>query len=366
MSGSVQFTILVSACNAGRYVAQALRSVREQTFRDFECIVFVERSSDDTEEICRRETEGDSRFRIVLAEKSGSASVSRNCGIENASGAFLLFLDADDCLEPDALQGFSDLLAEKGEADVVAGAARAVQEQPDDSLRPCGLVRQGTPGASFDSGAAFLRSIDFIGYWIPATWMNLYRTDLLRSNRLYQAPGRLHQDDDWTYRVFLKAGRVLVAPFPHYMNRRNPNSVTHSLDLKTLHDRAENAKDACAFFRRGDFPQDFRKTLARYFCWNFFWPYFLARKYAGRGVGARLPRKECREALLASIGSREGFPAYCEVVRAAGGFYLAGIPLVALARVRMLFPVAEYAYRIWLNRILPAWRILFRRKGAAS
>lgn len=63
--------------------------------------------------------------------------------------------------------------------------------------------------------------------------MNLYRRELLRGNGLYQAPGRLHQDDEWTYRVFLKAGAVAVAPFRHYDYRIHAASVTHAPGPKT-------------------------------------------------------------------------------------------------------------------------------------
>lgn len=223
---------------------------------------------------------------------------------------------------------------------------------------------QGTPGARFGSGVAFLESVDFADRWIPATWMNLYRRELLRENGLYQASGRLHQDDEWTYRVFLKAGAVAVASFRHYDYRIHAASVTHAPGPKTMYDRAENVKSACRFFEAGSIRPRFRRTLARHFCRHFLHAPFLLRNYSGKQLRRLVPREDCRRALLACLGTREQFRSYCRIVRAAGGAQLWFIPLMYLARKRGFFRLSEYFCRFWLNRFLPLFRNGSGEKGA--
>ena len=68
------FSIVVPACNVGKYVWDAIASIRNQTDPDFEALLVVEDSTDDTLEVCRAETAGDARFKIIQQPRSGSSS----------------------------------------------------------------------------------------------------------------------------------------------------------------------------------------------------------------------------------------------------------------------------------------------------
>lgn len=358
--GKTLFSIIVSACEVGSYIAEAINSIRRQTYADFEALLVVEESADNTLEICRSKTRDDPRFKIIPLPKSGSASCSRNYGIDHAEGRYLLFIDGDDWMEPDSLANFAAILNDRPNLDLIVSGARRHLQETKDKITCLNIYAQGRPGAFFETGIDFLNSIDFIHRWIPATWMNLYRHDLLRKNRLYQAAGRLHQDDEWTYRVFLKAGAVAVAPFQYYNYRLNSTSVTHGANSKSVYDRAENVNSICQFFESGDFPPSCRKMLAGYFCWQFLHGPFLQRKYTGTLVRNRLPREDCRLALCRCMGTREQFRSYCRIVLAAGGGWFLFIPLMFFARKKGFFWIAEYTFRIWFNRILPIVRRIWK------
>ena len=358
------FSVIAVCCNVAPYAERMIGSIRAQGYAGFECLAVVEESDDGTERVIRKAIGDDPRFRVVTLPRSGSASASRNWGIDHARGGYLLFVDGDDWIEPDALEGFATLLAEHPKLDLIAGGSYDYRQQADGVPVRSGGHVQGTPGARFGSGVAFLESVDFADRWIPATWMNLYRRELLRGNGLYQAPGRLHQDDEWTYRVFLKAGAVAVAPFRHYNYRIHAASVTHAPGPKTMYDRAENVKSACRFFEAGEYPASFRRTLARHFCRHFLHAPFLLRNYSGKRLRRLVPREDCRRALLACLGTREQFRSYCRIVRAAGGAQLWFIPLMYLARKRGFFRLSEHFCRFWLNRFLPLFRNGSGEKGA--
>ncbi|YCM45920.1 glycosyltransferase family 2 protein [Verrucomicrobiaceae bacterium 227] len=96
---------LVSVCvpchNAGPYVAQALKSLFEQTYRDFEVIVVNDASTDTTAEIL--DTFKDPRL-TVINQKCGSASKARNLAFANSKGVFIKFFDADDIISPGMIE----------------------------------------------------------------------------------------------------------------------------------------------------------------------------------------------------------------------------------------------------------------------
>lgn len=108
-------SVITPAYNAGKYISEAIDSVLAQTCRDVECIVVDDGSTDQTKEIVRGY--GD-RVRYVHQANSGR-SAARNRGIALATGRYIAFLDADDCLAPEKLAEQADFLENHPEFDVV-------------------------------------------------------------------------------------------------------------------------------------------------------------------------------------------------------------------------------------------------------
>lgn len=76
----------------------ALQSLIDQTYKVWECIIINDGSEDNTEDIAKKWSEKDSRFRYVL-QKNAGVSAARNLGLKMAKGVFIQFLDGDDYLE---------------------------------------------------------------------------------------------------------------------------------------------------------------------------------------------------------------------------------------------------------------------------
>lgn len=99
----MDLSVIIPAYNMQNYIATCLRSVTrcpKDSF-DMECLVINDGSSDDTAAIVKRYAQRDGRIRLINKE-NGGVSDTRNKGIEEASGRYLMFLDADDALWEDA------------------------------------------------------------------------------------------------------------------------------------------------------------------------------------------------------------------------------------------------------------------------
>jgi len=88
-------SIIVPCFNQAQFLSDALESVLQQTYKNWECIIVNDGSPDHTEEIANRWLIKDDRFKYVKIENGGLCN-ARNVGIENADGEFILPLDADD------------------------------------------------------------------------------------------------------------------------------------------------------------------------------------------------------------------------------------------------------------------------------
>ncbi len=126
--------VVVPSFNAGAYLSEALRSLAAQTYRQWECIVVDDGSSDDTAAIARRHAAADHRFRLI-SQANGGSSRARNAGVAVASDAveYVAFLDADDIWLPDSLAvllanlaGSADAVGAYGLAEYMDGAGHPV------------------------------------------------------------------------------------------------------------------------------------------------------------------------------------------------------------------------------------------------
>ena len=116
-------SVVMSAYNAGLYLAEALESILKQTYGDFECIVIDDGSTDDTLAILRAYARRDDRLRVSSRENRGLIA-SLNEGIDLARGELIARMDADDVALPRRLERQVDRLRQTG--DVVALGTRIV------------------------------------------------------------------------------------------------------------------------------------------------------------------------------------------------------------------------------------------------
>lgn len=105
---SPKFSIVVPLYNKQEAVGDCISSCINQEFKDFEIIVVNDGSTDKSAEIVE-DLFGD-KVKLVNQE-NGGPSAARNKGVSEATGEWIVYLDADDTLLPDALTTFSKLLS---------------------------------------------------------------------------------------------------------------------------------------------------------------------------------------------------------------------------------------------------------------
>lgn len=100
-----KISVITPCYNGSKYLAQTVDSIRQQTLADFEYIVVDDGSTDDSAEIAARYASIDPRIQVIRKPNGGLAT-ARNSGYlaSSKSSEYLLFIDADDCLEPSALE----------------------------------------------------------------------------------------------------------------------------------------------------------------------------------------------------------------------------------------------------------------------
>lgn len=94
-------SVVIPLYNKEASIKQSLMSVLSQSCQDFEVVIVDDGSTDNS--VAKVEEIQDSRIRLIRQE-NGGPSKARNTGVKNAKGEWVLFLDADDELLPDAIK----------------------------------------------------------------------------------------------------------------------------------------------------------------------------------------------------------------------------------------------------------------------
>ncbi len=102
-----RITVLMPVYNAGKYIGEAIRSVMEQSFTDFELLIVNDGSTDDTLSVIN--TFSDARIRVINQENKGVAA-ALNKGLSHARAPYIARFDADDICYPERLQVQYDFL----------------------------------------------------------------------------------------------------------------------------------------------------------------------------------------------------------------------------------------------------------------
>jgi len=122
----VTISVIIPIYNDELYLRDALRSIQQQTFTDFECICVNDGSTDKSEEIIDEFVKADSRF-VKTNRVNGGVSAARNTGLDAAKGEYVYMMDHDD-LTPDYTLEKLYNAAKKYNADMVRGRMMMIAE----------------------------------------------------------------------------------------------------------------------------------------------------------------------------------------------------------------------------------------------
>ena len=134
-------SIIMPVYNGVSWIGECIESIRQQTDTNWELLVLDDHSTDGTTELVLKLAEEDSRILPILRQKNG-VSAARNEGLEKAQGEFIMFVDADDKLDPQMLS-----------------VLRAMLGQTESDLAVCDYYRwNGKPDGVYNRSGELLKT----------------------------------------------------------------------------------------------------------------------------------------------------------------------------------------------------------------
>ncbi|MBQ1547528.1 MAG: glycosyltransferase family 2 protein [Lachnospiraceae bacterium] len=108
----MRFSVVFPAYNVASYIREAILCVTESGYEDLEVIVVNDGSTDSTSKVVNETIKGKENVRFIDRQENKGVSETRNEGLKNAKGDYVLFLDSDDCIEKNLFKKLDEKIRE--------------------------------------------------------------------------------------------------------------------------------------------------------------------------------------------------------------------------------------------------------------
>lgn len=212
----MMLSLIIPIYNASTYLAFSLESLLSQPFQDFELILVDDGSTDDSASICDAYAAKDDRIKVLHEAHHGVAH-SRQVGLETAKGEYILYVDADDTVEPGMIVDmYQEAVTKK--ADLVICDYRELTHE--------GEVYCKQEPTALD-GVAVLEDI-LDGKLYGALWNKMMRRDwLMKTNASFPQELTMREDLIFLSQCLPYARKIAYIAKAYYgYERRNTSALT--------------------------------------------------------------------------------------------------------------------------------------------
>lgn len=221
----MKLSIIIPMYNVETYITKCLDSCIKQDLssEEYEIICVNDGSPDNSAKIARTIAEKHSNIKVI-DRKNGGLSAARNTGLKYAQGDYVWFIDSDDWIVENCLKKVLDICKSHNldilqicAANIFGGKIVRKVSYKDDSQVVSGVE-------------ALRRGIFYCAQY------SIIRRLFLLENGLSFHEGIVHEDNEYTPRVYYFAKRVLAISDILYFVYQNPHSITRTVNPKKAFD----------------------------------------------------------------------------------------------------------------------------------
>lgn len=223
-------SVIVPIYNVASYLDRCISSLIAQSYQNLEIILVNDGSTDESEAVCEKYAQSDSRVRLIVQKNGGPAS-ARNMGMECATGAYFSFIDGDDWVAPnlyqrmvEVIQAFQPDMIRFGYRKMLHGRVAKVYRLPYSE----GLYQGKALEQIQMDTVCNERALDYDRTRILSACGNLYRRDLILQSEISFVSEReiLNEDYLFVLQASLASRSIYICQDLFYYYDTRPNSIT--------------------------------------------------------------------------------------------------------------------------------------------
>lgn len=221
-----KISIIVPVYNTEKYLEKCINSICQQTYKEIEILLINDGSNDSSFEICRKFEKRDSRIKLINKSNTGVAD-TRNIGIENATGKYIMFVDSDDWIEKNTVE---IIMKKINNFDLlIFGINKRYKNKFVEMRTKNEKINQ------IDCTKKVINNSEISGY----VWNKVFKNSVIKQNQLqFNDKLSMCEDLDFTINFLNKIDNVIIIDDTLYNYRMRKNGLTHNGN-----DKAKKIKD---------------------------------------------------------------------------------------------------------------------------
>ena len=225
---SIDISVIVPMYNVENLIIETLESISQNSC-NFEVLIINDGATDQSLSRATEFSKKDERFKVI-SQKNQGVSAARNFGLTFAQGEFVSFVDADDILQPNALDKML-LAAKENQADFVYGAVKKFNSKKEWYLN--GHLKNNI----FTYGKKSIVDNPELAYFIGVGAKIIHKS--LLENKKFPLDMKYSEDSVVIYQCYLQSKQVFCIEEPVYLYRerdldKNEASASQMMDIKAF------------------------------------------------------------------------------------------------------------------------------------
>lgn len=229
----VKVSIVIPFHNVQEYIETALTTIVNQTLKETEIICINDNSDDGSLDIVQRFAQNDGRFKIINLDSRQGQGFARNIGIDNATGKYIGFVDADDWVNETMFEKLFNK-AEETNSDISMCKTILFDEKSQKEMFD-GYYQLNSLNNFLDRSFSSYEIKDNLLNFNVAIWNKIYKTDFLKNLNIKFPSGYIYEDLPFFFETLLKSGNLSIVNENLYYYRINrPGSTMQNIGDKIL------------------------------------------------------------------------------------------------------------------------------------
>ena len=216
-----KISIIVPVYNIENYIERCIDSIIGQTYDNLEVILVDDGSTDKSGLVCDEYAQKDSRVKVIHKENGGLSS-ARNCGLDNAHGDFIMFVDGDDYISKSMCRILYSSIVEN-DSDMAVCSINNIDENgnaidflnDDDPLRDRVMSKTEFQDALIHKG----------NWYYSVAWNKLYKAEILKDVRY--PLNHIHEDEFVIHHIIDNCKTISTVTDRLYNYISHSTSITH-------------------------------------------------------------------------------------------------------------------------------------------
>lgn len=214
-------SVIIPVYNVEKYIEKSLEGISNQTYKNLEILIIDDGSKDNSKELCEKFAQKDKRMQVI-SQKNAGAAAARNHGMRKATGEYIMFMDSDDTIHPEAIRVLYDLNIKYKTKLSMFDCIEVRDTFEDWKELPEFEVSMYSKKALMEVLCS-MRDTLLMRILLTVPWGKLYHRSLLEG--LFYPEGTICEDEFMITRVVSRCEKMAFAKVPLYAYLRREGSV---------------------------------------------------------------------------------------------------------------------------------------------